>query len=139
MKTLFADTSYWIALSNPRDNLHDMAVNVSASQQPCLILTTEMVLAEFLNTFADKGRQLRQKAVEVTEALLVDPNVTVEPQTSALFREALRTYRQRLDKEWGATDCASFVIMERHEIHDALTHDKHFAQAGFRPLLRDDA
>jgi hypothetical protein len=40
-------------------------------------------------------------------------------------------------KEWGLTDCISFVVMEARGIRDALTADEHFKQAGFRPLLRE--
>ena len=38
-------------------------------------------------------------------------------------------------KEWGLTDCASFVIMEENAITHALTTDHHFEQAGFVALM----
>jgi len=44
-------------------------------------------------------------------------------------------YRNYSDKEWGLTDCISFVVMKEQGIKEALTTDKHFAQAGFRVLL----
>ena len=53
MKRVFADTSYWIALLNPRDELHHKAV--AASQEFSELATTEMVLVEFLNAFSDRG------------------------------------------------------------------------------------
>ena len=37
---------------------------------------------------------------------------------------------------WSFTDCLSFVVMQAHELRDALTADAHFEQAGFRALLR---
>ena len=40
------------------------------------------------------------------------------------------------DKSWSLTDCASFLIMEEEGVTDALSHDRHFAQAGFQTLLR---
>lgn len=40
-----------------------------------------------------------------------------------------------MDKEWGMTDCISFVVMQDMGIIDALTTDDHFRQAGFRALL----
>jgi predicted nucleic acid-binding protein len=44
-------------------------------------------------------------------------------------------YRKHADKEWGLTDCLSFVVMTRRGLTEALTADEHFRQAGFRPLL----
>jgi predicted nucleic acid-binding protein len=40
-----------------------------------------------------------------------------------------------MDKEWGMTDCISFIVMPDMGVIDALTTDDHFRQAGFRALL----
>ena len=42
-----------------------------------------------------------------------------------------------LIKEWGLTDCVSFLVMQDRGLTDALTTDEHFQQAGFRALLRE--
>ncbi len=65
-----------------------------------------------------------------------DRNVRIVPQTSEQFESALQRYRQAADKSWSLTDCASFQVMEAEEMQAALTHDQHFAQAGFEALLR---
>ena len=39
--------------------------------------------------------------------------VELVPQDSQLFREALTLYRDRPDKHWSLTDCASFLIMQQ--------------------------
>ncbi len=39
-------------------------------------------------------------------------------------------------KEWGLTDCLSFVVMQEMNITGALTTDRHFEQAGFSALMR---
>jgi hypothetical protein len=44
--------------------------------------------------------------------------------------------RERSDKDWSLTDCISFAVMEDEGIHEALTGDQHFEQAGFRALLK---
>ena len=49
MPEVFADTGYWIALLNGRDNLHSKARELSARFAGATIVTTEMVLTEFLN------------------------------------------------------------------------------------------
>ncbi len=53
MSTFFADTGYWIALFNPRDALHTKAIFMSKTTQAQLIVTSQMVLTEFLNHLRD--------------------------------------------------------------------------------------
>jgi predicted nucleic acid-binding protein len=136
MKRIFADTSYWIALLNPHDELHGSAVAVAQSCSDDQIFTTEMVLTELLNGFSDRGPRLRVAASKAVKTLRSSPNVTVIPQTSDQFQRALSRYEERIDKDWSLTDCASFLVMEAEGIEAALTHDQHFAQAGFQALLR---
>ena len=136
MKKFFADTSYWIALLNPRDNLHVKVQQVSSNLGDCRIITSEMVMVELLDGLAKYGEQLRKKAVETVESLKSSPNVKVVPQTSIQFTEAMKFYVERPDKQWGLTDCSSFLIMEDESIYEALTYDEHFSQAGFDALLR---
>ena len=136
MKRIFADTSYWIALFNPRDELHARAVAAAQSYSEDQIVTSEMVLVEFLNGFSERGPRLRPAASKAVRTLRSSPNVTVVPQTSHQFEKALSRYEERIDKDWSLTDCASFLIMEAEGTGSALTHDQHFAQAGFQTLLR---
>ena len=136
MKRIFADTSYWIALFNPRDELQARAVAAAQSHSEDQIVTSEMVLVEFLNGFSDRGPRLRRAASKAVKTLHGSPNVTVIPQTSDQFQRALDRYEERIDKDWSLTDCASFLIMEAEGIESALTHDQHFAQAAFQALLR---
>jgi len=135
MRRVFADTSYWIALVNPRDQLHAKAVSVTQQLFSVRILTSEMVLTEVLNSFSDGG-PLRRAVGSMVERLRGNRDVIIVPQTSQQFESALRWYKQAADKSWSLTDCASFEVMEAQQIQAALTHDQHFAQAGFEALLR---
>lgn len=136
MRTLFADAAYFVATLNPQDDLHDHAVSIGRTLDDCLLVTTEMVLTEVLNFFAERGRALRQLAANLVGQLRHDPNTRIIPQTTAQFEDALEFYRSRHDKEWSHTDCASFRVMEQQGIAEALTHDRHFEQAGFKALMR---
>jgi hypothetical protein len=135
MERVFADTSYWIALLNPRDDLHLKAAATSRDYSSQQIVTSEMVLTEFLNSFSDYGPRLRQAAARAVLSLRDSAQVVIVPQTSQLFEKALKRYQDMADKNWSLTDCASFLIMEDERL-TALTHDRHFGQAGFRALLR---
>ena len=79
---------------------------------------------------------LRQASSSLVNALIQNPSIIIEAQTPERFDQALKLYRQRLDQAWSHTDCASFCIMQQMGIQDALAYDKHFEQAGYRPLLR---
>jgi len=70
--------------------------------------------------------------------VLIDTAYKVVAASARLFDAALDLYQRRPDKDWGLTDCASFVVMSDRKLTDALTADEHFRQAGFRPLLLEE-
>jgi len=134
MKQIFADTGYWIGLVNPRDQIHQKVMKITQELSSVRLLTTEMVLVELLNSFSDSP--FRRAVAGMVLKLRNDRNLRIVPQTSEQFGGALRRYKQAADKSWSLTDCASFEVMEAEQIQVALTHDQHFAQAGFETLLR---
>lgn len=136
MKKVFADTSYWIALLSPRDGLHAKAVAMPARLPTASLVTSEMVLAELLNSLGDAGPWKRSAAISAVETIRRTVSILVFPQTADQFARAYERYKQSADKNWSLTDCASFQIMETERISAALTHDHHFVQAGFEALLR---
>jgi uncharacterized protein len=136
VRTVFADTGYWVALVNPRDDLHQHTLAISRSIGPAFVVTSDAVVTELLNGFGHRGPQLRKAAADLAVHLKRSPNCEVVPWTSSLFDAGLGLYRQRGDKNWSLTDCTSFVIMQELRIPEALAHDQHFEQAGFKALLR---
>ena len=98
MRTVFADTGYWVAILNPDDGLHQTAVSVTASLSSLQIVAREMIFTEVLNSFSKRGAFLRQNAVTLIQRSIRQPNVEVIPQTSHLFYEALNLYQQRPDQ-----------------------------------------
>ena len=131
----FIDTSYVIALANTADRYHERA-SALALQPLGPFITTEAVLTEIGNALA--RLRWRQYAVSILQRLQEDPDIEVVPVSSALFGRALRLYGERMDKEWGLTDCISFLVMQDRVMTEALTTDQHFQQAGFRALLLED-
>ena len=136
MKTVFADAGYWIAILNPADALRVKAAALSNALDPFQIVTSEMVFTEVLNSFSRRESAFRQAVAQFIKRSIDNPKIEVVPQTSALFHQSLNLYEQRADKAWSHTDCASFCIMQQRKIVEALTHDRHFEQAGFVALLR---
>jgi len=135
LREVFADTAYWIALTNPIDQYHQAALRISVRLKEARIITTDAVLTEYLNAFADKGVRLRQAAVSSVDAILSNPTVRVLPQSRKSFIKAFALYRSRLDKGYSLTDCLSMIVMRERRIPDALTTDRHFEQEGFIALM----
>jgi predicted nucleic acid-binding protein len=137
MQSVFADAGYWIALLNPRDNLHAKAREVSIALGEFRIVTSEMVLTEVLNAFASRGELLRRAVCTLVDNIQRDMTTKIVSMTSVGFDEGMDLYLRRADKTWGLTDCTSFVIMKRDKIKTALSGDRDFQQAGFKALLVD--
>ena len=136
MREVFADAGYWIAMLNPSDALHEQAEAVTKQLGDCQIVATEMVLVELLNFFSGRGEYYREHAAEIVRTLIANPDIEVMEQTTTQFVTAVDRYASRLDHKWSVTDCASFLLMEKRYIKEALAHDHNFEQAGFVALLR---
>jgi len=77
----------------------------------------------------------RKGDVDFIRSCYKTTNIKVVMIDTSLLNRALDLYGSRSDKEWGLTDCVSFVVMEEQGISLALSTDVHFKQAGFKPLL----
>ncbi len=132
MKAVFADTFYFLALLNERDAGHDRAV--SASRAPGLqLVTTEFVLLEVADALCKPGQ--REEALALWNVVETEAAFRLIRASTDLVKRGREIYRQRRDKEWSLTDCISFVVMQDEQLTEALTGDRHFEQAGFKPLL----
>lgn len=132
----FMDTAYVLALLNQNDRYHEHAKMLLPSTRAAdEVWITETVIIEIGNSLSRSNRSI---AVAFIESLYRTHNVNVIPVDSVLLRRAIDFYHKRDDKEWGLTDCISFIVMEDYGLKDALTSDGHFQQAGFRMLLRED-
>jgi uncharacterized protein len=134
----FFDTVYCQALVNSRDQCHAAAMRWEQwlDRVRPRHITTEYVLVEIANGLA--AVRFRKQAVLVVNAIRTNPRVEVVPASTSFLDKALALYESRPDKDWGLTDCASFVVMQERNLTDVLTFDEHFRQAGFRPLLLEE-
>lgn len=133
---VFADTFYWIALTNKRDSAHRAVIEFSENLAPRTVVTTDEVLTEFL-AYCASDELLRSAAGKAVSGLLSSPDLRVIPQTRSSFVEGLALYNRRPDKGYSLTDCISMQTMRREGLIDVLTNDRHFEQEGFRALFRD--
>lgn len=132
---VFLDTSGLVALLNADDWLHEESVRhfEALGTTDRQVVTTDWVLAELGNGLA--RTPARASAVGFIRALLAEPRARVVFVDQPMLERALSQYGVYGDKTWGLVDCVSFEIMRQLGCRDALTHDRHFEQAGFRRLL----
>lgn len=81
MSTVFADTLYWIALINSRDQWHERAVSINADLSDARLVTTDSVPTELANFFAEYGDIMRRKVALAIRTVLSDEQVEVLAET----------------------------------------------------------
>lgn len=138
MRTILADTSYWVALIDSNDQWHEKATAVSKSLSNDSILTTDEVLTEVLALFSAYSSTTRQRVLQfVLELINHTARVDVVEQSRASFLAGLSLYERRPDKSYSLVDCTSMQMMKDEGITESLSTDRHFIQEGFTILLRD--
>ena len=133
MRTVFADTYYFLALWNPHDQGHEKALTFTNVYREALI-TTDWILIELADALARPPN--RQRFLRFVRILQQQKDLAIVPASRTLLEEGLDLYERRPDKEWSLTDCISFVVMQKERLAEVLTGDHHFEQAGFIALLK---
>jgi uncharacterized protein len=85
MTARFADTFYWIALTDLKDSSHERAVALASEVADSLLVTTDEVLIEFLTFFGTSPEPMRRKALSNAQGILSAASVRVIPQTRLRF------------------------------------------------------
>ncbi len=139
MKGLFVDTAGWAAFLVRSEAFHDQAVflldDARENGQP--VLTTSYVMAELVALLTSPMRVARPEQVRIIGTLRSADWIRILHVESAQDEAAWRLLAKHDDKAWSLVDCASFIVMREHSVTVALTSDRHFEQAGFTRLLRN--
>jgi predicted nucleic acid-binding protein len=132
---IFVDTSFLLAVLNPRDALHIRA------QAWAEVITEPLLVTEYVGWELVNALSMPADRPKVHAALQEIQTATQWEWISAsplLFTSGMQLHSERGDKAWSLTDCISFLLMQQRYIHRALTYDHHFEQAGYEALLRRD-
>jgi len=132
MSSVFADTSFFIALVNPNDEAHSLA-KAQIARIARKVITSEWIVCELGNALSSLAN--RELFVNIVKQLRNDPQFEIVQVDSEDLLHAIELFGQRRDKEWSLIDCLSFDLMSRKNLIDALTTDHHFVQAGYNALL----
>jgi len=133
---ILVDSGYLIALAEPRDSLHAVAMRWSRTVNEPLLLT-DYILIEVINHLSRTPQQ-RAKSHLVLDEIRLDLQYVLVPASQDLLQQGLLLHRRRPDKAWSLTDCISFTLMRDRGVTQALAHDIHFTQAGFEALMREN-
>jgi predicted nucleic acid-binding protein len=130
---IFLDTAYIQALLNRKDSLHGAAIRaLPRVREARETVITDAIIMEVCNGLASINREA---AVAFVRGCYDSPVITVIAVDSNLLQRGIDFYARHKDKEWGLTDCISFIVMRDEELGLAATADHHFEQAGFSTLL----
>jgi predicted nucleic acid-binding protein len=130
---LFLDTVFIQALLNPRDDYHQQAKQLFPRVRGAAeVWLTEAILVEVGNALSSLNRN---GAFQFIQQCYCTENIKVVSVDTSLLIQSLDLYQSRPDKDWGLTDCISFVVMQQRGLVDAVTSDRHFHQAGFCTLV----
>jgi predicted nucleic acid-binding protein len=137
MNEVFVDTSGWVSSFVRTDPHHAKASTLMTQwqKQNRRVVTTNYVLSELIALFT-RFRVKRSIVLDYIKAIRSVTWVEIVHIDEVLDAAAWQLLTERLDKEWSLVDCASFIVMEKHGLTEALTADRHFEQAGFVQLLQ---
>lgn len=135
MDKIFVDTAAFLALINKSDRFHQNAKSVrdELSKEKVLFVTTDQVIIEVANGLSKL--KFRNAVVQLIDSIINSTDIEIVWTDKDIFNKAFDFYKKAIDKEWGLTDCISFVVMKDKNIKNAFTTDFHFEQAGFVKLL----
>ena len=133
--SVFLDTAGWFAALSPRERGHDQAreAYVDAARRGALLVTTPLVIAE-MHTLLLRWRGPTAGAFFLDAALASGAHMVAALDEELLDVALTRWIRKFADKPVSLADAVSFEVMRRERIAQALTFDRHFADAGYELL-----
>lgn len=133
---LFVDTSGLYALADRRDPLRAAASQEATAR---IVSGARLVITDYILDEACTLAKVRaggHAALRLLELAQASVGFRWEWIGPDRFEAAKTHFRKHADHGYSFTDCSSFVVMRELGLRDALTSDHHFAEAGFRALLR---
>lgn len=134
-KSVFVDTSGWLAAASARERHHSEAAEVydDLVQRRARLVTTNLVVSEM--HILTVRAQDAAAGCALLDAIYADPLYTVVTVTRELESDATdRWLRRYQDQKFSLADAVSFEVMRRERIEEVLALDHHFEVAGYKLL-----
>jgi len=135
-REVFVDTSGLYALVDKRDAHHEQAREVVEEllRAGRRLVVTDYIVTEAVNLAnARSGSGVATRVLDLVEQ---SAGIRIEWIEAARFEKTKAFFRKHADHHYSFTDCSSFVTMRELRLTEALTTDRHFAEAGMQTLLK---
>jgi predicted nucleic acid-binding protein len=93
------------------------------------MVTTNHIIAGLVALLTNRRIVSRSRMIAFTESLKAAPHLSILHIDQPTGDEAWALVKLHTDKFWSLTDAASFVVMRRQGIFDAISTDQYFTQA----------
>ncbi|HEX3173262.1 MAG TPA: PIN domain-containing protein [Solirubrobacterales bacterium] len=134
MKSVFVDTSAFVALRNGSEAEHERARETLARliDDGASLFTSNYVFAETYTALL--VRVGHEEAIEWGRRFRAGAAIELVRLEPAVEEEAWEILERDGDKRWSYVDATSFALIERDGGDEAFAFDAHFAQRGLRVL-----
>ncbi|HXR29764.1 MAG TPA: PIN domain-containing protein [Solirubrobacterales bacterium] len=134
MKSVFIDTSAFVALRNASEAEHEAARRALAEliSEGVALFTSNYVFAETYTALM--VRVGRDEAIEWGRRFLAGGAIDLVHLDRPTEERAWEILEHHEDKRWSYVDATSFALIERDRGADAFAFDTHFAQRGLNVL-----
>lgn len=134
MRSVFVDTSAFVALRNAAEAEHERA-RAALSEllaEGAALYTSNYVFAETYTALM--VRVGREEAIEWGRRFRASGAIGLVRVEEGVEGEAWEILERHGDKAWSYVDATSFALIEREGNREAFAFDAHFGQRGLRVL-----
>jgi uncharacterized protein len=134
MRSVFVDTSAFVALRNEAEAEHERA-RAALSEllaEGAALFTSNYVFAETYTALM--VRVGRAEAIEWGRRFRTSGAIELVRLDEEVESDAWEILERHGDKRWSYVDATSFALIEREGSGEALAFDAHFGQRGLRVL-----
>jgi uncharacterized protein len=134
MRSVFVDTSAFVALRNEAEAEHERAREGLAELLAggATLFTSNYVFAETYTALM--VRVGREEAIEWGRRFRASGAIDLVRLDEEIESDAWEILEQHGDKRWSYVDATSFALIERDGGGEAFAFDAHFGQRGLRVL-----
>jgi predicted nucleic acid-binding protein len=132
MRSVFVDTSAFVALRNASEAEHERARAALSRllSEGAVLFTSNYVFAETYTALL--VRVGREEAIEWGRRFRAGTAIELVRLEPEVEDEAWQILERHDDKGWSYVDATSFALIERDGGGEAFAFDSHFAQRGLR-------